>query len=180
MFNYIEEVKKLISYANAYYNEDNPIVSDEFYDELYHQVLEYEKNNPNELNANSPTQRVGGYVSKALNKASHLSRMWSQEDIFNFEELEKWDERVRKDFDKFSFYLEPKFDGASLNLIYDNGVLIKAITRGDGKVGENVLENAKTIKSIPLVIEYNELIEIRGEVVIFKSHFDDINQKRTM
>ncbi len=178
MFNYHQKIKKLISYANAYYNLDNPLVSDEAYDELYHLVLEYEKLNPNDIDENSPTQRVGGYVTKAFNKATHLSRMWSQEDIFDFDELNKWDERVRKDFDEFSFYLEPKFDGASLNLVYDNGKLIKAITRGDGSMGENVLANVKTIHSVPLSISHKELIEIRGEVVISKSNFDFINNKR--
>ena len=177
-FNYKQEIKKLISYAHFYYNLDDPEVSDEVYDKLYHQVLDYEMKYPELIDVNSPTIRVGGNISEAFNKAEHLSKMWSQEDIFDFEELNKWEERVRKDFDNFSFYLEPKFDGASLNLIYENGILIKAITRGDGKIGENVLENAKTIRSIPLEISYKDLIEIRGEIVISKTNFDNINAQR--
>jgi DNA ligase (NAD+) len=104
--------------------------------------------------------------------------MWSQEDIFDDDELITWSDRVYKSFADIPFYCEPKFDGASLNLIYENGQLQKAITRGDGFVGEDVTHNAMTIKSIPLRIAYDGLIEIRGEVVIKKSDFEKINEER--
>jgi len=178
MFNYNIEIIKLISFANSYYNLDDPEVSDEVYDDLYHKVLEYEKQNQTQIHPNSPTQKVGGDIIDGFEKANHLSKMWSQEDIFNFQELQAWENRVKKDFDEFSFYLEPKFDGASLNLIYDNGHLKQAITRGNGLIGENITINAKTIKSIPLNIEYKNLIEIRGEVVLPNKDFDFLNEKR--
>jgi len=119
-------------------------------------------------------------VLDGFKKAKHLSRMWSLEDVFNFNELEKWIEKSAKLTEKMNFYCEPKYDGASLNLIYEDGVLIKAITRGDGTIGEEITQNAKTIRSIPLKIEHKELIEIRGEVVILKNDFDKLNKEREL
>jgi DNA ligase (NAD+) len=104
--------------------------------------------------------------------------MWSQEDIFNHDELIDWINRAKKVEENLSFICEPKFDGASLNLIYENGLLKQAITRGDGSVGEEITNNVKTIQSIPLQIDYKGLIEIRGEVVIKKEDFEKINQTR--
>ena len=126
----------------------------------------------------SPTQRVGGTPLAKFVKAGHPSRMWSLEDIFNAEELEKWLEKTGKLVDDISFYCEPKFDVSSLNLIYENGQLSQAITRGDGVVGEDVTQNAKTIQSFPLSIDHQDKIEIRGEVVIFKNEFEKINIER--
>jgi DNA ligase (NAD+) len=176
---YLELVELLNRYAHHYYVLDNPLVSDEEYDKLYHSIVEYEKDNPNEIVLDSPTQRVGGVVIDEFEKGTHLSRMWSQEDIFDDDGLVEWCQRVYKSFASVEFYCEPKFDGASLNLIYDKGELVKAITRGDGSIGEDVTHNAKTIKSIPLRIPYDKLIEIRGEVVIKKSDFDTINDLRS-
>ncbi len=176
---YEEAITKLNLYAHHYYVLDNPVTTDEVYDKLYHEVVDFESKNPQALRADSPTQRVGGVVLDGFTKASHLSRMWSLEDIFNFQELEKWIEKSAKLTENMSFYCEPKYDGASLNLIYENGTLVKAITRGDGSIGEEITQNAKTIRSIPLSIEYKELIEIRGEVVIFKDEFELINQERS-
>ncbi|MBS9778947.1 MAG: NAD-dependent DNA ligase LigA [Campylobacteraceae bacterium] len=175
---YKQAVKTLNLWAKAYYVDDDPIASDEEYDTLYRQVEEYETQNPDKKAKNSPTLRVGGLILDGFSKASHLQRMWSMEDVFNFEELRAWEARVAKKGEDFSFYCEPKFDGASLNLIYENGVLKQAITRGDGGVGEDVTENIKTIRSIPLSIEHDKLIEIRGEVVIKKDDFILINKER--
>lgn len=175
---YLELVELANRYAYYYYVLDNPLVSDEEYDKIYRQIKSYEDKNPNEILKDSPTQRVGGIIIDGFEKAIHLSRMWSQEDVFNDEELLVWCERIYKTFPETHFYCEPKYDGASLNLIYDKGELQKAITRGDGIEGEDVTHNAKTIKSIPLRIPYNELIEIRGEVVIKKSDFEKINEER--
>ncbi len=179
---YNKEVTKLISWAKAYYVYDNPIASDEEYDKLNKAVLQYELEHPNDINPNTPTQRVGGVVLEGFKKASHLSPMWSQEDIFNTKELQEWLDRTAKtvDITQTKFVCEPKFDGASLNLIYNNGVLVQAISRGDGKVGEDVTSNAKTIHSIPLTIDYKEQIEIRGEVVIKKDDFEKINTQRAL
>ena len=177
---YKEKVDILKAWAKAYYVDDNPIATDEEYDKLNREVLGFEQSNPTLIDPNSPTQRVGGVVLEGFEKANHLSRMWSQEDIFNTDELEDWIKRASKvvDRDSMQFVCEPKFDGASLNIIYENGVLKQAITRGDGTTGEDVTVNVKTIQSIPLTIPYNGLIEIRGEVVIKKDDFLKINQER--
>lgn len=175
---YKDAVSLLNKYSYFYYIEDNPITTDEIYDKLYHQVLDYETDNPQNLLQNSPTQRVGGGISQGFTKANHKSKMWSLEDVFNEEDLQKWLTRVLKFNKNISFYCEPKYDGASLNLLYNDGKLIQAITRGDGIEGEDITNNAKTIKTIPFFIDYKEFIEIRGEIVIFKSQFEKINQER--
>ena len=175
---YSINIEKLISWAKAYYVDDEPIASDEEYDKLARQCLEFENKNPNLINPNSPNRRVGGAILKGFKKANHLSRMWSQEDVFNDKELEDWIKRASKVGDNLEFFCQPKFDGASLNLIYENGILKQAITRGDGEIGEDVTQNAMTIQSIPLEISEKSLIEIRGEVVIKKSDFEAINIER--
>ncbi|WP_345991668.1 NAD-dependent DNA ligase LigA [Sulfurimonas sp. HSL-1716] len=175
---YKKAVEELNRYAYHYYVEDNPITTDEVYDKLYHEVLAYEEKNPYQVLDNSPTQRVGDVVSEGFHKALHKSRMWSLEDVFDEEDLKKWLARIFKLDDRASFYCEPKYDGASLNLYYEGGRLIQAITRGDGVTGEDITQNARTIKTIPLKIDYEEPIEIRGEVVIFKSEFQAINEER--
>lgn len=175
---YSINIEKLISWAKAYYVDDEPIASDEEYDKLARGCLEFENKNPNLINPNSPNRRVGGAILKGFKKANHLSRMWSQEDVFNDKELEDWIKRASKVGDNLEFFCQPKFDGASLNLIYENGILKQAITRGDGEIGEDVTQNAMTIQSIPLEIAEKSLIEIRGEVVIKKSDFEAINIER--
>jgi len=175
---YYEAIKKLNLWSYHYYVLDDPIITDEAYDKLYHEVVAFEENNVDMIDENSPTQRVGDVVSDGFTKEPHLSRMWSLEDVFDSAGLEKWLTKTYKLDKNISFYCEPKYDGASLNLIYENGILVKGITRGDGTIGELITQNVKTIKSIPLSIEHKELIEIRGEVVIFKDEFEKINQTR--
>ncbi len=175
---YNEKVEKLIKWAKAYYVDDNPVATDEEYDKLSKECLAFEQATPPLSHPNSPNKRVGGVVLDGFNKATHLSRMWSQEDVFNTDELENWIKRAKKVEPNIDFVCEPKFDGASLNLIYENGVLKQAITRGDGSVGEDVTNNVKTIHSIPLQINYDGLIEIRGEIVIKKGDFLKINETR--
>ena len=175
---YIKNVEKLITWAKAYYVFDEPLASDEEYDKLARECLEFEKSNPSLAHPNSPNKRVGGYVLDSFSKASHLSRMWSQEDVFNTKELEDWIKRASKMETNLEFFIQPKFDGASLNLIYENGLLKQAITRGDGTIGEDVTNNVLTIHSIPLKISEKSIIEIRGEVVIRKNDFEAINQER--
>ncbi|MBL6973154.1 MAG: NAD-dependent DNA ligase LigA, partial [Sulfurimonas sp.] len=176
--NYIEAIEQLNLYSHHYYVLDDPLTTDEVYDKLYHEVLAYEEKNPDKILKNSPTQRVGDIVSEGFTKAKHLSRMWSLEDIFDSQGLEKWLTKTYKLDSNITFYCEPKFDGASLNLVYENGELSQGITRGDGTVGELITQNVKTIRSIPLSIKHKERIEIRGEVVIFKDEFEKINEKR--
>jgi len=175
---YKEAVEKLNLWAYHYYVLDDPIMTDEGYDKLYHEVVAYEEAHPEQILKDSPTQRVGDVVSEGFIKAKHLSRMWSLEDIFDAEGLKKWLEKTYRLDANVTFYCEPKYDGASLNLIYENGELREGITRGDGSVGELITQNVKTIRSIPLTIEEKGLIEIRGEVVIFKNEFEKINKER--
>ncbi|SFP10796.1 NAD-dependent DNA ligase LigA [Hydrogenimonas thermophila] len=175
---YLKAVEKLKKWAYAYYIEDNPLVTDEVYDKLYHEVLDYEKEHPEDIDFTSPTQRVGATLKDGFQKAKHLSRMWSMEDVFNAKEFEEWMARIQKNFPNERYYIEPKFDGASLNLIYENGLLKQAITRGNGVEGEDVTNNARTIQSIRLEIEHKGLIEIRGEVLMTKQEFERINEER--
>lgn len=175
---YQSAVELLKKYSYHYYVLDDPITTDEEYDILYHKVVAYEHENPSHILADSPTQRVGDQPQEKFDKARHLSRMWSLEDLFNRDELDTWVNRITKVYGNVTFGCEPKFDGASLNLIYEGGRLSQAITRGDGVEGEDVTQNAKTIQSIPLSIDYAGRIEIRGEVVIFKDDFEQINEER--
>ena len=171
------KIQKLISWAQEYYVFDNALASDEEYDLLARECLAFEQENPTLSHPNSPNKRVGGFILDGFEKASHLSRMWSQEDVFNTQELEDWIKRAQKVNTDLEFYCEPKFDGASLNLIYENGLLKQAITRGDGSVGEDVTNNVRTIHSIPLQIEEKSLLEIRGEIVIKKAIPKEIGEE---
>ncbi|QHG90898.1 NAD-dependent DNA ligase LigA [Sulfurimonas sp. CVO] len=175
---YKKAVEKLNLYAYHYYVLDDPITTDEVYDKLYHEVLEYEEHHKEDILPSSPTQRIGDVVSEGFSKAHHLSRMWSLEDVFDSEGLQKWLTKTYKLDKNITFYCEPKYDGASLNLIYEDGKLTQGITRGDGSVGELITQNVKTIRSIPLVINHKDRIEIRGEVVLYKDEFFRINQER--
>jgi len=171
---YNEQVEQLIKAAKAYYVFDNPIMTDEEYDELYHKVKLLEEGIKHK-HPDSPVNRVGGVVLNKFEKEKHINKMYSMEDVFNHDELDKWLSK----FDKSdTFYLTGKLDGASLNLKYTNGELVSAITRGDGVTGEVVTHNAEVILSIPKVIKYKNDIEIRGEVVIFKKSFEAINSER--
>jgi DNA ligase (NAD+) len=175
---YQEKIAILKKWAHAYYVEDNPIATDEEYDKLYHEVLDYETTNPSEVAEDSPTKRVGGVVRDDFSKAKHMKRMWSMEDVFTTNEVQGWLDRTIKNVGVTEYFCEPKFDGASMNLLYENGKLVRAITRGDGVVGEEVTDNVRTIRSVPLAIDYKGLIEIRGEVVIRKNDFEEINKER--
>ena len=175
---YQDKVQLLQKWAKAYYVEDNPIATDEEYDKLYHEVLAYEEAHPDQVAEDSPTKRVGGVVRDEFSKAKHIKRMWSMEDVFTTEEVQEWLDRTVKNVGACEYFCEPKFDGASMNLLYDGGKLLRAITRGDGVIGEEVTDNVRTIRSVPLVIDYEGLIEIRGEVVIRKDDFEAINRER--
>ena len=114
----------------------------------------------------------------SFQKAKHIKRMWSMKDVFSTEEVQEWLDRTVKNVGESPYFCEPKFDGASMNLLYEDGKLVRAITRGDGVIGEEMTENVKTIRSVPLSIDYKEQIEIRGEVVIRKDDFEIINKER--
>ena len=173
---YRSAVDTLNAWARAYYTDDKPIASDEEYDELYSQAEKFEEQNPALALPYSPTRRIGGAISEGFSKLAHGAQMWSMEDIFDDVDLLAWLARGEKS--GAQFYVEPKFDGASLNLTYEGGVLISAATRGDGLIGEDVTQNARAIKSVPLQIPYAQRIEIRGETLIAKSDFDALNDER--
>ncbi|WP_297883250.1 NAD-dependent DNA ligase LigA [uncultured Campylobacter sp.] len=173
---YRSAVDTLNAWARAYYTDDKPIASDEEYDELYSQAEKFEEQNPELALPYSPTRRIGGAISEGFSKLAHGAQMWSMEDIFGDADLLAWLARGEKS--SAQFYVEPKFDGASLNLTYEGGVLISAATRGDGLIGEDVTQNARAIKSVPLQIPYAGRIEIRGETLIAKSDFDALNDER--
>ena len=173
---YRSAVDTLNAWARAYYTDDKPIASDEEYDELYSQAEKFEEQNPALALPYSPTRRIGGAISEGFSKLAHGAQMWSMEDIFDDADLLAWLARGEKS--GAQFYVEPKFDGASLNLTYEGGVLISAATRGDGLIGEDVTQNARAIKSVPLQIPYAQRIEIRGETLIAKSDFDALNDER--
>ena len=180
---YLQAVQQLNLWAKHYYVLDDPIASDEEYDRLYHVVVAYEAQNPSHIAKDSPTQRVGDEILESFEKSAHIKRMWSLDDVFNAEELQEWIARAKRGLGldssaPLAFSISPKFDGASLNLLYENGILKSAATRGDAFVGENVTQNAKTIPSIPLSIAYQGRIEIRGECVISKSDFEALNKSR--
>lgn len=172
---YLEKVKLANLWMRAYYEKDEPLASDEEYDNLIKELKKFEKENPDLLLKDSPTQKIAPTIQSEFKKNSHLSPMWSMEDVFNEDELKAWAKRARSEN---NFFIEPKFDGASLNLVYENGKLISGATRGDGKIGEDITLNVLEIDSIPKNIPYLEKIEIRGEVVILKDDFEKINEKR--
>lgn len=177
---YLQKLSLLKKMSYHYYVLDNPIASDYEYDMLYKDILEFEKSNPSLIAQDSPTRKVGDEILAGFSKAKHIERMWSLEDVFNYNELCEWVERIYKNIGEARFMCDAKFDGASLNLLYENGILQSAITRGDGNIGEQVLQNAKTIQSIPLQIPYQDKIEIRGEIVINKDDFEALNNERIL
>ena len=172
---YKEAVNTLNKWAYHYYTLDDPIATDEEYDSLYFKVVDFEKENPSEIDKNSPTQRVGDQMLEGFEKSSHIEKMYSLDDIFSEEELIDWFSKLPKGIE---VYEEPKYDGLSLNILYEGGSFVKATTRGDGEIGEDVSANIPYIKGIPLTIPYRGKIEIRGEVIIMKDDFPTINEER--
>ncbi|MBZ7963862.1 NAD-dependent DNA ligase LigA [Campylobacter sp. 2457A] len=172
---YLSKVALANEWMRAYYEKDEPLASDEEYDALIRELRAFESQNENDISPNSPTQKIAPTIQSEFKKITHLSRMWSMEDVFDEEELRAWAKRAKCEN---NFFIEPKFDGASLNLLYENGKLISGATRGDGEVGEDITLNVFEIDNIPKTISYKEKIEIRGEVVILKDDFEKINEKR--
>lgn len=160
-------------WAKAYYVNDAPLATDEEYDLLVQRIKVYESKHPNHIRKDSPTQNIGG-ISTGFDKAKHIKRMWSMEDIFTEDDLKAWLLKTPSN----EYVLEPKFDGASLNLVYDKGWLTMGISRGDGTVGELITNNTINISGIPQSIPYLGKIEIRGEVVMGKTDFENLNKKR--
>ena len=173
-----ELVELLNRYAYEYYTKDTPSVSDSEYDRLYRELVELETAHPDEILPESPTHRVGGVVLKGFTKYQHQYPLYSLQDAFSREELEAFDQRVRKEFPSVSYVCELKIDGLSISLTYENGVLVTGATRGDGSVGEDITENLKRVKDIPLVLPEPVNITVRGECYMPRASFDRVNQIR--
>lgn len=170
----IQELRDLVRYhSRLYYELDNPELDDYEYDLLYHELLDLEEKYPDLKTPDSPTQKVGGAASLKFEPVKHIVQMGSLQDVFSYEELFEFDERVRSVIEKPEYVVEPKIDGLSVSLEYRNGVFVRGSTRGDGFVGEDVTHNLMTINSIPKRINCPEVsyLELRGEVYISKDTF---------
>ena len=173
-----ELVVLLNRYANEYYTSDNPSVSDSEYDRLYRELVELEAAYPDQVLADSPTHRVGGKVLDGFEKYSHQYPLYSLQDAFSREELEAFDARVRKELPHPTYICELKIDGLSISLTYEKGILVAGATRGDGSIGENITENLKRVKDIPLTLPEELDITVRGECYMPRASFDQVNQAR--
>ena len=173
-----ELVALLNRYATEYYTSDNPSVSDSEYDRLYRELVELEAAYPDQVLADSPTHRVGGKVLDGFEKYSHQYPLYSLQDAFSREELEAFDARVRKELPHPIYICELKIDGLSISLTYKKGILVVGATRGDGSIGENITENLKRVKDIPLTLPEELDITVRGECYMPRASFDQVNQAR--
>ncbi|HFI0963626.1 TPA: NAD-dependent DNA ligase LigA [Streptococcus pneumoniae] len=173
-----ELVALLNRYATEYYTSDNPSVSDSEYDRLYRELVELETAYPEQVLADSPTHRVGGKVLDGFEKYSHQYPLYSLQDAFSREELDAFDARVRKEVAHPTYICELKIDGLSISLTYEKGILVAGVTRGDGLIGENITENLKRVKDIPLTLPEELDITVRGECYMPRASFDQVNQVR--
>ena len=173
-----ELVALLNRYAAEYYTSDNPSVSDSEYDRLYRELVELETAYPDQVLADSPTHRVGGKILDGFEKYSHQYPLYSLQDAFSREELEAFDARVRKEVAHPTYICELKIDGLSISLTYEKGILVAGATRGDGSIGENITENLKRVKDIPLTLPEELDITVRGECYMPRASFDQVNQAR--
>lgn len=173
-----ELVELLNRYATEYYTSDNPSVSDSEYDRLYRELVELEKAHPDQVLPESPTHRVGGKILDGFEKYSHQYPLYSLQDAFSREELDSFDVRVRKELDDVTYICELKIDGLSISLTYEQGIFVAGATRGDGSIGENITENLKRVKDIPLSLSEKIDITVRGECYMPRASFDQVNQSR--
>ncbi|HFI0236593.1 TPA: NAD-dependent DNA ligase LigA [Streptococcus suis] len=173
-----ELVGLLNQYAKEYYQLDKPSVSDAEYDKLYRELVELETAHPELVLPDSPTHRVGGKILDGFEKYSHVYPLFSLQDAFSREELDAFDQRVRKEFPQATYICELKIDGLSISLTYEAGNLVVGATRGDGSVGENITENLKRVADIPLTLPQAVDMTVRGECYMPKASFDRVNQQR--
>ncbi|MCH5198639.1 MAG: NAD-dependent DNA ligase LigA [Oscillospiraceae bacterium] len=174
-----ELCEKLNYYSYQYYVENQSDIPDYEYDMLQRELKKLEEENPQLVRPDSPTQRVGGFAQSLFSPVEHAVRMESLQDAFSFEEINEFDERIRESFPQAKYVVEPKIDGLSVSLEYENGVFVRGSTRGDGNVGEDITENLKTVRSIPLRLRRDiPFIEVRGEVYMKKSVFEDIVKRQ--
>ncbi|MEL0074055.1 MAG: NAD-dependent DNA ligase LigA [Flavobacteriaceae bacterium] len=175
--------KTLHEHNHRYYLLDDPVISDQEFDQLLRELQDLEEAHPEFYDPNSPTQRVGGGVTKSFETVAHRFPMYSLSNTYSKEELEQWEERIRKIIgpqDEIEYTCELKFDGVSVSLTYENGALIQALTRGDGTQGDNITTNIKTINTVPLKLygDYPPFFEIRGEVILPWEGFHKMNEER--
>ncbi len=180
--NEIDELRDLLRFhEHRYYVENDPLISDYEYDSLYKVLETYEKKHPEFITKDSPTQRVGSGLIKDFPKTQHLVPMLSLENSYNDEDLQDWDRKVKElsGLEEVEYSVEPKFDGASISLIYENDLLVRGVTRGDGETGDDITPNVRQIKSIPLSADFSKhnisQIEIRGEILMNKINFKKYN-----
>lgn len=170
--------KELEKYSIEYYVYDNPSVSDQEYDRLMQELMALEEKHPEMYDANSPSQRIIGQVLEGFEKVRHDSQMLSLGNVFNYEEIEEFVTRIQGSVKDAEFVVECKYDGLAMSLIYENGSFVRAVTRGDGLVGEDVSANIKTIQSIPMHIPERRHVEVRGEVYMPKKSFEELNERQ--
>jgi|LSQX01.1.fsa_nt_gb DNA ligase (NAD+) len=176
----MHELEKLIKQANyEYHTLDKPVISDYLYDQYLNELIRLEEQYPNLKSIDSPTMKIGGVILEKFNKIEHQTPMMSLSNVFNFEELKQFDLRIRKEVEDFNYDLELKIDGLAISLVYENGILQTAATRGDGLVGEDVTFNVKTIKSVPLKLNEPISVVVRGEVFMPYKSFESLNKRRT-
>ncbi|AIS03018.1 NAD-dependent DNA ligase LigA [Lactococcus lactis] len=175
-----ELTEKLNQYAYEYYTLDEPSVEDSEYDRLYQELVKLEAENPQLTRADSPTHRTGGVILDGFVKFRHPYNLYSLGDVFSREELAVWEERVRKEIANPEYICELKIDGLSLSLYYENGFLVTAATRGDGTTGENITENVKRIKDVPLKLKDAIDIVVRGEAYLPRKNFAKLNKEREL
>ena len=175
----ILELREILNQlAKEYYELDAPTVSDQEYDRYMQELIDLESQNPDMFDPTSPSQKVGGQVLEGFEKVAHKTRMISLSNAFNYDDLVSFDEKVRKVVPHATYQVELKMDGLAMSLHYSNGIFRQAITRGDGSVGEDVTSNVKTISSLPMQIDYQGDLEIRGEVIMPKNVFEKLNEER--
>lgn len=181
----IDSLRTVINYANwKYYVQDNPVLADQEYDELFTKLKTAEEKHPEWKTPDSPTQRIANGISERFTTIAHLVPMLSLDNSYNPEDLKEWDNRCHSLIpnEKISYTVEPKYDGAGISLFYENDILQRGVTRGDGVQGEDITPNIKQIKSIPLSAPFSKVgiksIEIRGEVIIPKKVFENYNSQR--
>lgn len=175
----IQELRKILDRLSyEYYVLDTPSVDDQEYDRYYQELVQLEAQNPHLIDANSPTQRVGGVVLDAFKKVPHKRQMLSLGNAFNLDDLRSFDSRVRQVVSDPEYVVELKIDGLAMSVFYEAGNFVQALTRGDGEVGEDVTNNVKTIKSLPMKISLPKEVEIRGEVFMPKASFAALNEEK--
>ena len=175
----MDELIKILKKASyEYYTLDTPTITDQEYDSLMDELIRIETSNPSLVRSDSPTVRIGGEVISDFKKVTHSIPMMSLGDIFNEEELKDFDSKVKKVVNNPEYVCELKIDGLSVSLLYENGKLVRAATRGDGTVGEDITHNVRTIKNVPLSLPIDIDIEVRGEIYMPKSSFEKLNEDR--